>query len=182
MVDVHTQLHRILAPDYLGDLTARPLEELRAMRAECQEVETGVSYARRLVQGRLDIAEAERTARAGGHRADVAELLERLPQILADRSRTPGVGRLPQLMAPGEVADELTEEMDAIADGARLAALPDLPDDAIAAMVEELRALERRTSARRRELFARIDAISAELTRRYRTGEASVDALLEDGI
>jgi hypothetical protein len=30
----------------------------------------------------------------------------------------------------------------------------------------------------RRNLFDRIDAIEAELTRRYRTGEASVDSLL----
>lgn len=178
---MHTQLQRLLAADYLGDLPARPIEELRAMRAECQEVETGLSYARRLVQGRLDIAEAERTARADGERADVASLLHRLPQILADRTRAPGVGRLPQLMAPGEVGDELTAELDAIADGAALSRLPDLDDSSIDAMVADLRALEQRTSARRRELFARIDAITAEITRRYRTGEASVEALLEDG-
>jgi hypothetical protein len=182
VVDVHSQIQRLLAPDYLGDLRARPIEELRSMRAECQEVETGLSYARRLVQGRLDIVEAERSARAHGEPADLASLLERLPEILADRTRTPGVGRLPQIMAPGDVGDELAAELDDIAGGDRLAALPGLDDAALFAMVDALRALEHRTSATRRELFARIDAISAELTRRYRTGEASVEALLEDGI
>ena len=178
---MHTELQRLLAADYLGDLTARPLEELRAMRAECQQVETGVSYARRLVQGRLDIAEAERSGRAVGQRVAVAELLDRLPQILADRTRAPGVGRLPQLLAPGEVGDELAAELDSIADGAALARLPELDDQALDALVGDLRALEQRTSARRRELFSRIDAITAEITRRYRTGEASVEALLEEG-
>ena len=178
---MHHELERLLAPGYLGDLTARPMDELRAMRAECQEVETGLSYARRLVQGRLDIAEAERASRARGERADAAELVAHLPEILADRMRAPGVGRLPQLMAPGEVGDELAAELDRIADGATLAALGDLPDDEIDRIVARLSELEQRTSARRRELFARIDAISAEMTSRYRTGAASVDTLLEDG-
>ena len=39
--------------------TARPLAELRAMRAECQEVETGLSLLRRVVQGHLDIVGLE---------------------------------------------------------------------------------------------------------------------------
>lgn len=174
-------LERLLSPDYLGDLPTRPIQELRAMRAECQAVETGLSYARRVVQGRLDIVEAERDARRRGERADVHALLDRLPSILADRTRTPGVGRLPQLLAPGAEGDDLVAEADRIVDGARLAAVPNLDDAAVGAMVDGLRDLERRTSARRRELFVRIDAISAELTRRYRTGEATVDTLLADG-
>jgi len=47
-------LDRILGPDYLGDLTARSLDELREMRTECQEVEAGLSLSRRVAQGRLD--------------------------------------------------------------------------------------------------------------------------------
>ena len=42
----------------------------------------------------------------------------------------------------------------------------------------QLQAYERRVSDLRRALFDRIDAIENELTRRYRTGEASVDTLL----
>ncbi len=34
-------------------------------------------------------------------------------------------------------------------------------------------------SERRHAYFERIDALQAELTRRYRTGEASVDGLLD---
>ena len=39
---------------------------------------------------------------------------------------------------------------------------------------------EQRVSHDRRERFDRLDALSAELVRRYRDGEASVDSLLED--
>jgi hypothetical protein len=35
-------------------------------------------------------------------------------------------------------------------------------------------------SAERKELFGRIDALSAELVRRYRDGEADVEGLLDD--
>jgi len=45
-------------------------------------------------------------------------------------------------------------------------------------VAESLAGFERTVSALRRTLFDRIDAIEAELTRRYRTGEASVDSLL----
>jgi hypothetical protein len=34
-------------------------------------------------------------------------------------------------------------------------------------------------SGQRRDLFERIDALQAEITRRYKTGEASVDSLLQ---
>ncbi len=39
---------------------------------------------------------------------------------------------------------------------------------------------EQLRSAERKELFGRIDALSAELVRRYRDGEADVDGLLDD--
>ena len=43
---------------------------------------------------------------------------------------------------------------------------------------ERLTAFERRVSDDRRERYDRLDALSAELVRRYREGEASVDGLL----
>ena len=61
-----TALDDLLDPGYLGDLTARTMDEVRRMRAECQEVETGLSLLRRLVQGRLDIVGLELARRAEG--------------------------------------------------------------------------------------------------------------------
>jgi hypothetical protein len=168
---------RLLDPGYLADVDQRAIEDIRAMRAECQGVETGLSYLRRVLQGRLDIVAAElERRRAGGDPADLALLVEQLPTILSDHLRAPGNGRLPSTLEMGKVDPELESRVDAV-----LGSLDDLAsiaDEALVAGQAELTELEGTISGLRRELFQRIDALQAELTRRYRTGEASVESLL----
>jgi hypothetical protein len=178
---VRETLRTITADDYLGDLTALEMRELRARRATCQDVETGLSYLRRMVQGRLDVAEAERARRADRTPSgddDLEDLIARLPELLAHSTRSPGNGRLPSAMGTGDIDEDLSDELDEIATTGRLSEPDQLSDDELAAVVSALEAFERRVSDLRRALFDRIDAIEAELTRRYRTGEASVDSLL----
>lgn len=173
-------LNHLLDPDYLGDVTARPMDEVRRLRAECQQVETGLSLLRRMVQGRLDIVGTELTRRAeGADPGDLADLIARLPEVLSERTHAPGVGRLPQVMAPEELPPELEAELHAIVASVSMADLPDIPDEALRAMVTQLEELEGRVSAHRQALFDRIDALQAEITRRYKTGEASIDSLLQ---
>ena len=172
-------LDALLDPGYLGDVQARPMDEVRRMRAECQEVETGLSMLRRVVQGRLDIVGLELARRAeGGDPADLPDLIARLPEILSDRTHAPGVGRLPQLMAPGELPPGLEEELDAIVGAGAITDLPSVGDDDLRAIADSLEAFEQKVSGQRQALFDRIDALQAEITRRYKTGEATVDALL----
>jgi hypothetical protein len=173
-------LDHLLDPGYLGDLPARPLERVRAMRTECQEVESGLSLLRRVVQGRLDIVGLELTRRAeGGDPADLPDLIARLPEVLSDRTHAPGVGRLPQIMAPGDLPAELETELEEILGAGHLADLPGLDDTALRTVAERLEAFEHKVSGHRQALFDRIDALQAEITRRYKTGEATVDALLQ---
>lgn len=168
---------RLLDPGYLADVDQRSIEDLRAMRAECQEVETGLSYLRRVVQGRLDIVGAElERRRSGGDPADLARLVEQLPTILADHLRAPGNGRLPSTVGTGQVDPELEGRVDAVV--SRLDDLAALADGELGIGQAELTELEAAISGRRRDLFQRIDALQAEITRRYRTGEASVESLL----
>jgi hypothetical protein len=175
---VADHLDRLLDPGYLGDLESRPIDEVRAMRAECQEVETGLSYLRRMVQGRLDIVGLELSRRAdGGDPGDLADLIAKLPETLADRTRTPGFGRLPQLLAPGEIDPAFEAELDEIV--APGADLEHVPDDDLRTIAGQLAELEGRVSIQRRALFEAIDALQAEITRRYQTGEASIDSLLQ---
>ncbi len=172
-------LAELLDPGYFGDLPARPIHEVRQMRAQCQEVETGLSMLRRVAQGRLDIVGVEVARRADGSEpADLPDLIARLPEVLSDRTRAPGIGRLPQLMVPGELPAELVTELDSLSGPGTVADLPALPDDALRAVVEALAAFEQKVSSYRRDLFGRLDALQAEITRRYKTGEATVDALL----
>src|SRR5687767_4568496 len=108
------QLERLLEPGYLGDLQGRPLEEVRAMRSECQQVEVGLSYLRRLAQARLDIIAGELRRRTdGGDPNDLSDLIGKLPEILADRVHAPGLGRLPQHLAPGDSEGALQSELEA---------------------------------------------------------------------
>ncbi|CAN5789062.1 hypothetical protein BH24ACT3_BH24ACT3_10350 [soil metagenome] len=170
-------MRRLLAADYLGDLTTRPLAEVRAMRAECQEVETGLSYLRRMVQGRLDIVGAELTRRReGGDPDDIGELISRLPDILAEPGRPEGTGRLSASIEPTTLDPELAAELEAFeGDVDRLGEL-DLA--ALDGLAKALADVESRISERRRALFDHIDPLQAEITRRYRTGEATIDRLL----
>jgi hypothetical protein len=161
----------------LDDLEHRPIEEVRAARAACQQVENGLSYLRRIVQGRLDIVAAELERRqAGGDPHDVSRLIEQLPSILADHLRAPGLGRLPSGLGQGEVDAELASRVDAVV--GEVDDLAEVSDEQLTAARDRLTDLEHEISERRRAEFARIDALQAELTRRYRAGEASVESLL----
>lgn len=169
------ELNRVLADDYLADLGARSVQDLRALRAECQSVENKLSYLRRLVQGRLDIVTGERQRREGGGApGDTADLIEQLPEILADRVRGPGTGRLPATFEPGELSGPLVDRLNVIGDS------DDASDDILEAAVISLTELEGEVSSLRRAMFDRIDRIETELTARYRDGTAQVDDLLGD--
>ena len=176
-VDEHLQ--RVLADDWLGDVTTLDMAELRARRAECQALEVALSYRRRMAQGRLDIVGAEQRRRRGEAPAGEADdLVATLTAALSEHPRPPGTGRLPQLLAP-DIEEVDTAELDTIAGPTSLVALAELSDDQVASLIAELSAYEHRVSAERRQLHERIDALQAEITRRYRTGEASVETLLQ---
>jgi chaperonin cofactor prefoldin len=82
-------------------------------------------------------------------------------------------------MAPGELPPELEAELDQISNVGSIADLPSVADADLSRMADELSELERTVSTQRSALFERIDALQAEITRRYKTGEASVDSLLQ---
>jgi hypothetical protein len=171
-------IERLLDPAFVQGLRDLSMEDLRAKRTECNEVEVGWSYLRRVVQGRLDIVISDLQRRAGGEPADLAALVDQLPGILGEHSRPAGYGRLPTLIVPSD-ADDLTAEVDAVADPTRLSSLSDMDEDDVRALADALGELERQTSDQRRLLFERIEVLQEEIVRRYKEGEASVDSLLK---
>ena len=171
-------LSDVTDPGYLEGLEGWTLEEVRARRDEATEIETGLSYLRRIVQGRLDIVVAEQHHREDGHRADASELVEELKYILSDNVHAPGLGRLPTLMAPGEMDSTLEHRLEAILPASQLGKLSDLDDVTLRGAAEELTAFERSVSAQRRGVLDVLDRLQEEIVRRYRTGEATVDNLL----
>jgi hypothetical protein len=171
------EVDRVLREDYLGDLTARPLEDIRAMRSECRDIEDKVSYRRRIIQGRLDIVAADLRRRAeGGSPGDLRTLVEQLPDILSDKVRGSGPGRLPTgLSAPD---DDITADLDNAAGPDTLGSIQEMPDEAVADLARTIGDLEREVSDARRGLFGRIDALNGELARRYGNGEADPGSIL----
>lgn len=162
-------VERVTGEAYLDEVSGRSLDAIRGMRDECRAVEDQVSYLRRLVQGRLDILTAELRRRSdGGAAVDLGTLVEQLPEILSDKGRAPGPGRLPSGVLPPDV-DDLTAELDAAA--GPLDRLPELSDEDVRERIAAVADLERRVSDARKRLHASIDALHAELVRRYRIGE-----------
>lgn len=174
------RLERILDDRYLDGIEERPTGEIRALRDECEAEENGVSYARRIVQGKLDIVRAELLRRRDeGHSDDeLHALLDSLPNILSDRlsgGRRPAQRAVRFLVPPS--AQHHAEDAERIGEGA-LTDLTDRSADEIATLVEQLGEEERRLSALRRRLFGRIDTLQGELTRRYKAGATDVSEVL----
>jgi hypothetical protein len=157
----------MLDEGYLDGLDGKPLDEVRAMHEECLEVETEVSYVRRLAQARIDIVSAELDRRAAGR--SVEDLVAMLPKILADESpRTdPAHSRLPRHLAPS-MAISWRRGLEHLITDATLVNLPQLSEEELRETLEQLGVLEREMSERRRALHEVIDAIERDLATRHR--------------
>ncbi|HUR18745.1 MAG TPA: hypothetical protein VMZ51_07405 [Acidimicrobiales bacterium] len=171
-------LDRLLAADYVEGLDDLPMEDLRARKVSCEQVEGELSYLRRLVQGRLDIITAELRRREGGENGGLAELVDHLPEILAEGGRGATSGRRPTEMASDVNHRLITAELDRIIDVDRVATLPTMGTGDVAAIAAALVDLEHRISSQRRALHECLDTVQAEIIRRYKSGEATVDSLL----
>lgn len=151
------------------------LDELRSLRNQLQAEDDVVSYVRRVAQARVDLVRAEQHRRERGERSE--DLSSELRVVLSSHL-TSGSPRPPRPVE--DLGDnELSIELDRICADFGFSRLDDLALDDIATLERELTAYERRVSDDRRERFDRLDALSAELVRRYRDGEASVDGLLD---
>jgi hypothetical protein len=172
------QPSEVTDPDYLAGLESWALEEVRSKRDTATELETALSYLRRIIQGRLDIILAEQHHRDQGERADLHDLVEELPTILSGNVHAPGRGRLPTFLAPGEIDPDLEHRLEEILPAARLGALNNVPDDDLQTAASEMTEFERSVSGQRRAVLDVLDRLQEEIVRRYRTGEATVDSLL----
>lgn len=150
------------------------LDELRALRNQLQAEDDVVSYVRRVAQARVDLVRAEQHRRERGERSE--DLSSELRVVLSSHL-TSGAPRPPRPVE--DLGDnDLSNELDRICADNGFSRLEDLTVDEMNTLESELTAYERRVSDDRRERFDRLDALSAELVRRYRDGEASVDGLL----
>ncbi|HUR15247.1 MAG TPA: aerial mycelium formation protein [Mycobacteriales bacterium] len=170
------RIDRVLAEDFLSGLQEAPLADVRALRADAEQEEADLSYVRRLVQGRIDIVKAELARRTGG---GSVSLVDSLADVLSeDRGSAHGMGRHvtvepSRVDAHQRYVETLVADVDLTDTTAR-------SDAELASALDVLAAEEQTVSAKRRKVQEVMDALSAEVTRRYRDGEADVSALLPD--
>lgn len=153
--------------------SALGLPELRTLRRDAQRDEADLSYVRRLLQGRIDILRAELARRTDPE----APVVDRLSEILADApsSRSASARHVTLGTPHSEEYRLLAAEMLADVELSDLAARTDgeLYDG-----MGKLVRYEQQVSRRRQQLQRTVDDCTAEITRRYREGEAQVDDLL----
>lgn len=177
MVAGNRRIDKVLAPEYATDLEALPLADIRERRREAEQEETDLSYLRRVLQGRLDILRAELARRAG----EETDLVQALPRILADDpgpgTHAPrGLGR--HMSAEPSRADAHRRHVEALVADVDLSN-PEAHDDAsLRNVLKRLEDEERRVSVQRRAVQSVMDALTAEITRRYRDGDADPSDLL----
>lgn len=165
------RIDRVSADDFLEGLADRSAEELQTMRDECRAEEAQLSYHRRLLQGRIDVARAEQDRRRGG---DQTSLVDALPSILAgsdSSGRTGQLGSRYSPVDPPETPERRAE--DVAAHDSILSRLPDLDDQELGEVVDELAERERALSDLRRRVLDNLDTLQDELVRRYRAGEVA---------
>ncbi len=175
MTDHRRRVDQILDEKFVGELAGVELAELRRRRRMCDDVETELSYYRRLLHGRMDLLAFELRRRRG---EDDRTLLEALPDILAGQERPGGhsVRQVP-VEAP-DVPDHGRRAVDKALGDDFLTRLPSIADDELESIQTSLADTEREVSAQRRKVYEVCERVQAELTRRYREGLADPDELL----
>ncbi len=156
----------------LPDPADLSLDELRSLRHQLQLEDDAVSYARRVAQARLDLVKAE-----AHHRSAQSDVVvdDELRTVLSSHL-TGGPARPPR--PTEDLSDHpLALELDELCATLGLGHLKSLDDSELVALTEAIAEFEARVSSDRRTRFDQLDALSAELVRRYRDGEADVDSL-----
>lgn len=179
------RVDRVLAPQFLQELPELPLEEIRARRVDADQEEADLSYARRLLQGRIDILRAELAGRHGagplsGQPHTDAEIVGALSRILgADSRRDHGLGRHLGSQ-PTRIGEHRREAERAVADvgGSDLAALD---ESQLQEAIDHLVSIEGRVSRTRREVQRVVDTLTEEVARRYMSGEVAVTSSADPG-
>jgi|tagenome__1003787_1003787.scaffolds.fasta_scaffold20455487_2 hypothetical protein len=169
------RIDRVLAPDFLTAVGDMDLAEVRERRHEAEQEEADLSYVRRLLQGRIDIVRAELGRRSGDERGS---LVDQLASILSDGTphEAHGLGRH-ATVEPSRVAEHRRSVEQLVSD-VGVSDVVNRTDDELAASLSRLTDYEAAVSRNRRKVQDVMDACTAEIARRYQSGEASVDDLL----
>ncbi len=168
------RIDTVLEPEYLADLSEIDLDELRSRRDTAEDVESQISYYRRLLHGRMDLLNFELRRRSG---EEERSLLDALPEILASGMVLGGEPNLRHIETMPPLPTTTGRRLiDRIMDDGILTQLPELTDDEVNEALERLSEVEGELSSQRKQLHVVIDALQNEIVARYRSqqGQAQV--------
>ncbi|MFN8015751.1 MAG: aerial mycelium formation protein [Acidimicrobiia bacterium] len=158
----------ILSGEYTNGLADKSENEVRELLSTAREVETEISYLRRLAQSRLDIYKAEVDRRKRG--GSLSDLIAALPSILASgetRSSAPN-SRLSSILAPSP-SIEFKRGMESLVSDDSLANIDVLSDEELQESIDGLKEFETEVSDTRKNLHNVIDELESEIARRTTT-------------
>ena len=168
------RIDKVLADDFTTDLEAIEIGDLRERRLEAEQEEADLSYARRMLQGRMDILRAELARRSGG---SDAKIVDHLSQVLSDTGRHDhGLGRFLRV-EPSRV-DEHRRAVEQLISDVGISGVEGQSDEDIRGALGRLEEFENTISEERHSVQKVMDALTAEVASRYKNGSASVDDLL----
>ena len=172
MTEQRRRIDTVLEPEYVADLPELNLDDLRERRETAEDVETQISYYRRLLHGRLDLLNFELRRRNG---QETRSLIEALPEILATGMTFGAEPNLRHIETMPPIPTTTGRRLiDKIMDDGILTQLPDLTAEELTEAIDRLEEVEGELSAQRRQLHAVIDTLQDEIIARYRSqqGEA----------
>lgn len=167
------RLDRVLAPDFVAGIEGMDDDELLSRRADAEQEETDLSYARRLLQGRLDLLRAEAGRRSGG--ADEAaegsrtddQLVAQLTQALAGEPGAPAGAPHFVTAEPSRVGEHRRVVEAVIAD-VELSDARHLDDARLEAATSRLAAMEHELSGTRASVQQVLDRLTDAVAARVR--------------
>jgi hypothetical protein len=175
-------IDRVLSPGFAEDSTTLTAEELHERRHVAEQEEVDLSYARRLLQGRLDLLRSAQLSRRehpegtapAGSRSDAEIVRDLVAAMTTDEAprRDHGLGRHLDV-EPSRVGEHRRAAELAVADP-RVSDTDNLSDDELADAVDRISGLEQQVSLNRQRVQQVSDQLTEEVSRRYREGELTV--------
>lgn len=169
------RIDKVLSDDFLEGLTAMELDDLRLRRRDAEQEETDLSYIRRLLQGRMDIVRAELQRRNGSMEGS---LIDQLAGILADGQPGPAHGMGRHVTVGPSRVDDHRRAVEQLVSDAGVSDVVSRSEPELIGSLTRLEEFERAVSRNRRRVQEVMDTCTAEIARRYQSGEATVDDLL----
>jgi hypothetical protein len=174
------RIDQVLDPEFVADIESIQLDDLRTRRMTCDDLESELSYYRRLLHARMDLLAFELRRRSG---EETRSLIEALPDILSDAV---GGGSshftVPKTLPvdPPDIPMEGRRPIDRVLADDFLTHLPEIEDEELESIQLMLTDAERSVSEQRRAVYEVLEVLTGEVARRYREGIVSVTDLLAE--